>query len=930
MTAVYTVLIMPLQIFFDFFFNVAQKGLNNPGLSIIALSLAMNLLVLPLYNRADKVQEEERNLENKLKDGVAHIRKTFKGDEKMMMLQTYYRQNGYKPTDVFKSSVSLLLEIPFFIAAYQFLSKLDAIQGVSFGPIADLGAPDALISVGALTINLLPVVMTSLNLISCIVFTKGYPLKSKIQLYAMAVFFFFFLYKSPSGLVFYWTLNQVFSLVKTIYYKSKTAKKILNIVFAVIGAGLFVSLYPASQRTGSKSFLLIIVLLGMICFVPLILSLIASKKKAEGDKITDRIFENKFVKTMGDRTLFLLGGIFMCTFTGLLIPSAVIKSSPQEFVDIYHFKHPMLFVFSAMGISFGLFVIWLGVFYGLLEERIKTILNVVMCAVCFTAVVDYMFFGKNNVILNSALAYTEEYTHPFNMIVINLIAVLLTIILTVVLVGLLGKKLRVLFIAASLAILGMSILNCSVINREINGLKSAIEAVNNGKPCFNLNKNGKNVIVFMLDRGMNEYIPYFVNEKPEIKEMYDGFVYYPNTLSYGVCTNYAGPAIFGGYEYTPENINARADEPLVDKHNEALKVMPALFDANGYEVTVCDPPYAGYSVVPNLSIYDDYPDIKRYITKGYYWNAQKVNVSDRNYRNFFCYSITKVSPLAIQDHLYDHGAYNQSIGSKRFLEEMTNSTAIVKEGNYICTGINEEVMEDYLTLANLKDMTLVNDSNQNTFMMIDNELTHWPIYFKEPEYEVSYYVNNEAYEKEHADRYTINGITLTMENDIQYGSYQCNMAAILRIGEWLDYLKEEGVYDNTRIILVSDHGRWLEHNEMYLFDDSGEPESDIESFYPLLMIKDFDSHGFSVNEEFMTNADVPTYAMQGLIDNPVNPFTLKEITNEDKFTKPQHVIGAHYPDVIINNGNTFMDGIWLEVEDDMRDKNNWKVYKDNR
>ena len=98
----YSVLIKPLQIFFEYIYSVAQKGLQNPGLSIIALSLAMNLLVLPLYNRADQVQEEERDIENKLRKGVSHIKNTFKGDEKMMMLNTYYRQNGYKPTDVFK------------------------------------------------------------------------------------------------------------------------------------------------------------------------------------------------------------------------------------------------------------------------------------------------------------------------------------------------------------------------------------------------------------------------------------------------------------------------------------------------------------------------------------------------------------------------------------------------------------------------------------------------------------------------------------------------------------------------------------------------------------------------------------------------------------------------------------------------------------
>ena len=795
---IYAVLIRPLQIFFEYVFTVAQKGINNPGLSIIALSLSMNLLVLPLYNRADAVQEEERNIENKLRKGVAHIRKTFKGDERMMMLQTYYRQNGYKPTDVFKSSVSLLLEIPFFIAAYQFLSHLDAIQNVSFGPIANLGAPDALITIGVFSINLLPILMTSINLISCIVFTKGYPLKNKIQLYAMAIFFFVFLYKSPAGLVFYWTLNNLFSLVKTIYYKSKTAKKVLNVAFSAVGVFLLGSIPFVMKKTGSKSFLLILVLLALICFVPLAIS-IASKKD---------FFKKREIRET-DSKLFLLGGIYMTILTGILIPSAVIKSSPQEFVDIYHFLNPLWFVVSATCIAAGVFLVWFSVFYGLLDKKIKSLLNVVMCVVCFVATVDYMFFGKNNVILNSALAYTEEYSAPHRLILINLLVIVLVVAAGVAITLLLGKKLRVFIIAGTLAILGMSVINCTAIQKEIKGLKSVIESVNTEKPSFNLSKNGRNVIVFMLDRGMNEYIPYFVNEKPELKEIYDGFCYYPNTISYGLCTNYGAPAIFGGYEYTPEEMNKRDTELLRDKHDEALKVMPALFYEKGYNVTVCDPPYAGYSTVPDLSIYDDYPDIRTFITKGYYWNAQKVNVSDRNFRNFFCYSVTKIAPLAIQDHLYNHGSYNESIGNKRFLDEMKNSTAIVKEGLYRCTGINEEVMEDYLTIANLVDMTTISDDASDNFLMIDNELTHWPIYFKEPEYEVAYFVDNEQYEKEHADRYTLDGVTLEMNNDVQIGSYQVNMCAILKIGAWLEYLKEQGVYDNTRIIIVSDHGKWV-------------------------------------------------------------------------------------------------------------------------
>ena len=73
---IYAVLIRPLQIFFEYVFTVAQKGINNPGLSIIALSLSMNLLVLPLYNRADAVQEEERNIEKVLRTSERPSRAT--------------------------------------------------------------------------------------------------------------------------------------------------------------------------------------------------------------------------------------------------------------------------------------------------------------------------------------------------------------------------------------------------------------------------------------------------------------------------------------------------------------------------------------------------------------------------------------------------------------------------------------------------------------------------------------------------------------------------------------------------------------------------------------------------------------------------------------------------------------------------------------
>ncbi len=926
---IYSVLIRPLQIFFEYIFSVAQKGIGNPGLSIIVLSLTMNLLVLPLYNRADEVQEAERKMESRLRNGVAHIKKTFKGDEKMMMLQTYYRQNGYKPTDVFKGSVSLLLEIPFFVAAYQFLSHLSVIQGKSFGPITDLGAPDALITIGLISINILPIIMTAVNLTSCVIFTKGYPLKTKIQLYGMAVFFFFFLYKSPAGLVFYWTLNNIFSLVKTIYYKSAKARNILNVVFCVFGVMLVLGLPGILKITGSrsKSFVLIVLLIACVCFVPLLVGIL--KKKIKKPILTKEIIHVK-----ASRLIFTLFGIYMVLLTGFLIPSQVIKSSPQEFVDVYHFSNPLWFVVSSICISAGTFILWFGVFYSLAGDRIKKLFMVLLGTACVIASADYMFFGKNAVILNSALKYTEEFQVPVKMLALNILVAAALGALAFFLLARFSDKIAILFVAGSIAFAAMSVSNCVKIQNEMNRLKEVVESINAEKPALTLSKDGQNVIVFMLDRAFGLYMPYFINEKPELATMYDGFTYYPNTVSFGNCTNYGSPAVFGGYEYTPYEMDKRDDELLKDKHDEALLLMPSLFYENGYNVTVCDPPYAGYNYVTDYSIYDDYPGMKTYRTKGYYWQARQEGVSDRNYRNFFCYSLMKCAPLVLRNHLYNDGLYNENLVLADMSGEISEASSghHILPGNLIGMGIWDESIEEYSTLLNLSDMTVITDDATNNFLVMDNETTHACVLMQEPEYVMTDYVDNTEYEANHRDRYTLNGVTLKMDSDKHYVHYQTNMAVMLRVGEWLDYLKKEGVYDNTRIIIVADHGRWLGHNDMFYINDNSEDKYlDLEAYYPLLMIKDFDAHGFTTDEQFMTNADVPTYAMQGLIDNPVNPFTGKLINNDEKYAHPQIITASEIPDIEKNNGTTFLnDGYLLSVEKDMRDKNNWKIIEDFR
>ena len=111
-----TLVLGPLRLLFETIFSLVNR-LGSPGISIVALSLIVNVLVLPLYRQADLIQAEAIETEKKLRPGQERIKKAFSGDERFMMLQTYYRQNHYNPLSSLKGALPLALEIPFFIAA---------------------------------------------------------------------------------------------------------------------------------------------------------------------------------------------------------------------------------------------------------------------------------------------------------------------------------------------------------------------------------------------------------------------------------------------------------------------------------------------------------------------------------------------------------------------------------------------------------------------------------------------------------------------------------------------------------------------------------------------------------------------------------------------------------------------------------------------
>ena len=857
------IIIDPIIYVLEFIFARVNLLIANPAFCIIILSLSVSVLTLPLYRRADAIQMDSRKKEEEIRPVVNHISKSFKGDEKILMLQAYYRIKKYSSLYSLKGLLSLILQIPFFIAAYRFLSKLPILGGCSFGPIKDLMTPDSLIVIGGISINVLPILMTVINLISSAIIVHGQPLKNKVALYLSAAIFLVLLYNSPSGLVLYWTMNNVFSLLKNIYHK--------------------VSAQSLSQRKT----------------------------------------ENDLCVSNSEKVTFWMGVVYLALLGGYYIPSGVINSCVEDFIGTSMLNNPSIYVYYPLFVFFGFFVLWIGVYYVLSGAVFKRIMSFSACVLSWIFTIDYFFFGLDYKLTMSPEFVFDYWLKPDSFMMFIGGIVIIVIIPIVFLVNKIQDKVMPTILLSG--ILTITFIGTSNVIDIQKDYKEVLSYVNNEQiPDLRISRNGKNVVVIMLDRAIGSLAPYIFNERQELYDKFDGFTLYPNTLSYGISTNFGAPPLFGGYEYTVESMNDRDDQLLKNKHNESLKLMPTVFGESGYYVTVVDPPYADYRTISDLSIYDGIDNVHAYRAMGvfneYGTAADEQSCSVRK-RNIVFYSIFKMISPFMKEAIYNNGDYN-SLG---VVNERAGTDGFsfpqYRDGLYRSVGIDSTVLDSFSALESLKEYTTIDNSDQNCFLMMGNRMPHSFNYLQEPDYVPAERVDNTIYETLHNSRITPDGKGINMYAYYQVGSYQCNAASYISLSKWFDFLKEEGVWDNTRIIIVADHGYELGHFDNTILSGSG---FDLESVNPVLMVKDFDSHGFAISDQFMTNADVPTLAFETVIENPVNPFTGNEINSAAKTEGPIKVLFSYNFSVAKNNGYRFEEGYWYTVHDSVMDINNWE------
>lgn len=897
LTFLHTVIIYPLIQIIEFSFQLFDGVFKSTGVAVIGVSVAVSLLCLPLYVVAEHWQEVQRATEKKLDPSIKRIKSVFKGDEQYMILSAFYKENHYHPLMALRSSFGLLIQIPFFIAAYSFLSNLPALKGYSFFFIKDMGAQDAMFHIGSFPVNVLPIAMTLINIVAGAIYTKGFKFKDKITIYGMAIVFLVILYASPSGLVLYWTMNNVFSLVKNIFYKIKNPLRALYMLLAL--CIVFVDIYLIFVHHGFlHKRLLLAGVVSIFLFAPLFLKLVAWQL----DTTFKILVDNKKAR-LG---IFLLSVISLCLFSGTVIPSTVISSSPVEFSNIDGLGSPLYFIYNSTVQTFGLCVFWLTCIYFLFGARVQTGFAVAMSSILLASLVDAYAFSGNYGTLSRLITFAESLNSPSYLLTIfNIFCVILAMFVPALLLKF--KKTRIvtsLFSIIMISGLALSVVHIVQIQSGYNEYKNTvadnIKESDKITPVYHLTKTGKNVFVFMLDRAENSYAEKIFEAFPELYDIYDGFILYRNTASYNQGTLLGSPPLFGGYEYTPYEINKRSDVRLVDKQNEALLLLPRIFtEQSDFTATVSDLSWANYSWIPDMSITSPYPKITGFNSERKYTdlyvkqNPDKVKpnvTSSCLKRNLVWFSLFKFVPLVMRDAVYDDGSWWSS-------DEQTTDIM--------------EFIDYYSGIAYLRELTDFSASG-NSYFTIVNDTTHSGQELQAPNYEPA--INVDASKKTHEIE--------------KYRSVDGNIAAFKRLGEWIEYLKENGCYDNSRIIFVSDHGigtgEAMEQDFTGDFPDGYNPDHN----HPLLMVKDFGEHGkLKINNDFMTNADVPAIATKGIIENPVNPFTQKEIKEVPPETKKASgIVLTHNWRPSGNGLNTFKvpEKDWYTIEKNLFDAVNWQ------
>lgn len=947
----YYILIFPLESAMGLILDLSHQLTKNYGVSIILLSVIVNIALLPLYYLAQKWKAKDEALQGLMKKEIKNIKKYYKGQERHYYIQAIYRRYGYHPLSSVKASVGFLIQIPFFFAAFHLLSNYAPLNGVGFWFLKDLGSPDLLLD----GVNVLPILMTIVNLLSAYVYMELLSKAEKIQLWALAFIFLVALYNEASGLLLYWTMSNVFSLFKNliekklklgplfaqklnklkhkkqkkqskisdflhkIYPKFKISFWLAALIFGIALDRWYVYFTNQYNTTGLIAMYETIALFIFLDLVLILDYIINEKNKNLSFRIffglvfvlfvllfidlLTRIFEFTPADVQRDNVIYIVAS----TFIIFAVNKALKLIKPlNNFNPSF-----VLFALIFATLSFLVFVINPIMLYNGAIDDFSIGSNLLLSKIFMVFVVA--------VLIASAIYFISSKVLKNALIFVGSFLLLSSLLYSFVIIkdyglldhfifhtpqALLVTKTQAIFEVFSLIafaiISSIALFKYPKILKQVYGVvlvmlvsyfllniphketkeQTAFDLEKEQQTTLNFSKE-KNVLVLFLDGFSGGDMQRIVNEKRHIFNDYNGFTWYKNTLTTGTATWSSIAAMFGGHEFTAENINKKIKSVTKKNPQEqlygAFNMFPKAF--GDYQISYLLEPV--YDMELSGVIFGSLLDYGEYYLASHDHQLSHSLKNELEFKMLNVISIFRASPIFMKRVIYRNGTWG---GVYTNLLKETESMAS-KAGSWGFLNI-------LVKFARL-------DNPQRTLKYIQLSIPHNP-----------------------------NIMAADGNLSVEKSSYYIEAYKSLeKIGELLRKFKKQKIYDETKIIIVSDHGWWRKNqnfptNFNVKISKGYQGRMNTGMIQPLLLVKDFNqTNDFKISNRFMSNADVPSIVCSAL----KNGCDIKDLDPTKHNLQRSLTISTTEVDFKRDKKYDIKDQ--YKVKDNIFDPDNWKKIK---
>lgn len=209
-----------------------NKFLGNFGLAILAMTVIIKLILLPMANKSYGAIARMKQMQPKIQE----IREKFKGDKIAMNREVMelYKREKINPAS---GCLPILIQIPIFFSLYKVIFvTLDMRQAPFYGWIHDLSAPDptSVLNLfgllpfhvsGMLAIGIWPILMGLTMILQQKLSPQPTDATQAKVLKFMPYVLTFVLAAFPAGLVIYWTWNNLLSIAQQTFIMKRMEKK---------------------------------------------------------------------------------------------------------------------------------------------------------------------------------------------------------------------------------------------------------------------------------------------------------------------------------------------------------------------------------------------------------------------------------------------------------------------------------------------------------------------------------------------------------------------------------------------------------------------------------------------------------------------------------------------------------------------------------